>query len=159
GALQRPADNDTADGAGNCGHGAAGPEQCQADDDHDLAPDPVGEKAEWNLQQTLGQSVDTERFADQVGIGAGQRAGISGKHRLDQEQAKKPDRKPSGERRSGAEFLRFHYGCSAYDKWTADKWRRWPTSCSHPPNRSIAAACPAAGIALYSRPIQAQQPS
>src|SRR5262249_22824431 len=123
GSLQRPADNDAADRGGDGGDRTASSEQCKPENYHDLAPDPVGQQAKWNLQQTLAETVDAERFADQVRIGVGERAGIGREYRIDHEQAEEPDRKHGRERRSGPEFLRFHYDCWVYDRLTAGKWR------------------------------------
>ena len=88
--------------------GATEPEQDESEDDHDLAADPVGQEAEWNLQKPLRQSVDAQRFPDQVRGRAAERAGIGRKHRVDHEQAKQPDGEDGREGAGGAEFLFFH---------------------------------------------------
>jgi hypothetical protein len=109
--LQGPADYDAADRGGDRSHSAADTEQSKPGDDHDFASEPVGQQAERNLQKPLSEAVDTERLADQVGIGAGKGAGVGRKDRVDHEQAEQPDGKDRGKRGGGAEFLSLHsYG-------------------------------------------------
>ena len=83
-------------------------EQDEADDDHRLAPEPVGQQTEGDLQQPLAQPVNAERLADQIGGRARKVLGIGGKHRIDHEQAEQPDREDRRERAGGAEFLSSH---------------------------------------------------
>src|SRR6516165_5862486 len=60
--LQGAADYDAPDRSGQRSHRAADREQGQSGDDHDLAPDPVRQQPEWNLQKSLREPINAERF-------------------------------------------------------------------------------------------------
>ena len=118
-------------------------EQDRPENDHDLAADLVGEEAERNLQKPLGEPVNAKRLPDQVRIGAREVAGIGRKHRIDHEQAEKPDREDGRERSGGAEFLFFHRSFSVVRPkrhGPAAKPGR-EANALRPCCRSIAAAC------------------
>ena len=69
-ALQGPSGHHLLNRLRGSGHGTAGCKQQQPDDDHLLASDTVGKKTERQLEQPLGQAVDTDSQADQQGRGA-----------------------------------------------------------------------------------------
>ena len=72
----------------------------------ELPPPPVTVRVCNSLSCAMAGAA--QRFADQVGVGAGECAGIGGKDRVDHEQAEEPDGKHGRKRRRGAKFLRFH---------------------------------------------------
>ena len=92
------------------GNETARRKQYQSEDDDALATEPVRSHAEGNLQNALGEPVDTQRQAHQcLAVAAVQmRGGMHGEHRKHQEQAQHAQSEQGSQREAGTDFQRIH---------------------------------------------------
>ena len=104
-ALNDTAENHPVNIGGGCGNETADGEQDQTKIDHRLAPDTVGQPAEWDLQYRLGQPVGAKCDTDQqVVVAAGQILGIEREYRQNDEHSKHAQPINTGQAGSGAQF-------------------------------------------------------
>ena len=103
-ALQRPPDDDPGNRLGLGGDDTAEAKDQQATDDHGLAPYPIRQQAERQLEQTLGEAVDTDRQPDQQRRGACIVARMQAENRQNHEQAEHAQAEHERERNGGPFF-------------------------------------------------------
>ena len=87
GTLQCAPQDNTPEAVCQCREHAAGGKQQQAADDHRLAAHLVGQPAQGNLQQGLGQAINAQGQADQAGRGIGQVRRVQGQQGQHHEEA------------------------------------------------------------------------
>ncbi len=109
GALNNPAHGQGGDVVRAGGDEAAQRKQQQAAVNHSFAAYLVGQHAQRQLQQGLGQAVTAQRDADQrVVVRAFQGLGVQGEYRQDQEHAQHAQGVDAGEAKAGPEFCCVH---------------------------------------------------
>jgi len=108
-ALQRAADHQPVDAAGQRRQHAAGGEHQQARHDDALAAQPVGRQAQRHLHHRLREAVEAHGQADQRRVvAAGVLACLQREHRQHQEQAQHAQREDRRQRLGGTPLVRRH---------------------------------------------------
>ena len=99
GALQYPPGQYAEHAVGLRRDQSAEGEQQQATDNHRFAADAVGEHAEGDLQEGLGEAVGTDGHTDQQRCGTVQLLTVGCQHRQDHEQTEHAEGEHTGQRR------------------------------------------------------------